>query len=515
MGGNEVTVVEQKYEAVSPADFFYRNRDIAGFSNPVRALYSAIRELVENSLDACEIVRTPPDIYITLTEVEKTETGSSIYRIRVEDNGCGVPEEHIPSCFGRVFFGSKYTLKQTRGTFGLGGTMAILYGQITTHKPVKVMSSTDGVNIHFFELMIDIQSNKPIILKKASMKSKGWRGTIVELHLEGDYPRAASRIVEYLRQTAMVNPHANIVFIDPRGRLYFFERATTKVPRPPREVKPHPHGVDVETMRRMIATTKCDNMLDFIVTHFHRVGKATAKKFLKFAGISPRKNPKKMTPDDIVKLVRAARTFNDFLRPDASCLSPIGAKLLEVGIRKELKLGPDAFLMAHQRKPSAYSGYPFIVEVAIAYGEGVPKKEGGFTLYRFANKIPLLYDEASDVSWKVVNKVINWSTYKVTQDMPILIVTHICSTKIPYKTVGKEFVADRPEIEHEIEQAIRYVARHLRLYISRQRRMEREKKRLGVYSKYLPRIARYSAHLAGRPKPPDVGVLLKEVSSFE
>ena len=49
--------------------------------------------------------------------------------------------------------------------FGLGATMAILYGQITTNKPVIVKSSSDGKIQNQFEILLDIQKNKPVIVK--------------------------------------------------------------------------------------------------------------------------------------------------------------------------------------------------------------------------------------------------------------------------------------------------------------------------------------------------------------
>ncbi|MFQ6052871.1 MAG: DNA topoisomerase VI subunit B, partial [Candidatus Bathyarchaeia archaeon] len=503
-------MTEAEYQAISPSDFFYRNREIAGFSNPSRAIYAAVRELLENSLDACEARRVPPDIYMRITEVAPSEGGTNIYALRIEDNGTGVPSEEIPRCFGQVFYGSKYTLKQARGTFGLGGTITILYGQITTHKPVRITSSTGG-DIHEYEMMIDIEHNRPLILKQRLIENKrGWRGTIVELQLEGDYSRSMHRIYEYLKETAMVNPYADITFVDPRGRLYRFERATDEMPPLPISVKPHPHGIDVETFRRLAAVTKAKTMKAFMMEHFQGVGETTARKFLKAANVGLRADPRALSSDDIVRLVRTAREFTDFIRPDPSCLSPIGEELLETGIRKELGLGEDDFLKVVQRKPATYLGFPFIVEAAIAHGKSIAKQQakGGITIYRFANRIPLLFDESSGVVWKVVNKVINWSTYKVSQNTPIVVVVHVCSTKIPYKTVGKEYMADQPEVEREITNALRSVARSLRLYIARRIRIAREKRRLDIFEKYLPKIAEFSTKLSGNREPPDITPLL-------
>lgn len=501
----------QTFEEISASDFFYRNRDIAGFTNPSRAIFVAIREIVENSLDAAESQKIPPDVFVRLSFEAEATKDTQIYKLHVEDNGCGIPPRFIPSAFGQILFGSKYKLKQTRGTFGLGGKMALLYGQITTHQSATITSSTGDTNkIYQFKLMIDIQRNRPIIIDRKVMINKdGWRGTIIEFTLEGDYLRSMPKILEYFKQTAMVNPYANLTFVDPKGRLYKFIRVTTDMPEPPKETLPHPYGVDVELLQRVITMTDCTNMLDFLRRHFHRVGEITAQKFLEFSTLSPTKNPKKLSHEEIVRLTQNLKKYKDFLPPDASCLSPLGEDLLRAGIVKELY--PE-YLVVHQRKPSTYAGHPFIIEMGIAYGGGVPKT-GGFVIYRFANRIPLLYDEASDVSFRVINSM-NWRRYKVAPDMPIAIVVHICSTKVPYKTVGKEFIADRAEVRREVANALREVARQLGHFLTRQEHVDREKKRISIFSKYLPRIAQFSAMLAGKERIPDIEKLLKSVQKY-
>jgi DNA topoisomerase-6 subunit B len=578
------------FEEISPSDFFYRNRDIAGFTNPARAIYASIRELVENSLDASDMLGNPSDIYLRLSYEGENVQNASVYSLRVMDNGSGVPDNHIPSAFGQILFGSKYRLRQARGTFGLGGTMAILYGQITTHKPAHIISSLGKSRIYEYNLMIDIQKNCPIILHRETQPNKRqWHGTVVEYHLEGDYSKAMPKVLEYLKQTALVNPYANITFVDPRGRLYKFTRGTTKMPPPPEEILPHPHGVDVEAIQRIVRITETDNMVDFMHTHFHRVSKNKAKRFFDFlndieldniinevkqrilegpqemengerlieeinqklrrvthsnpdkvinaikqmlnrkkvqtatpltqlirqrvqsASFSlDKKNPKDLRPNEVVKVAQAMKKFDDFYPPNASCLSPLGEELLKTGVLKELN--PE-FVAVYQRKPSTYSGHPFIVETAIAYGGDIPRKND-FIIYRFANRIPLLYDEASDVTWKVI-KTINWRRYKVTLDMPIAIITHVCSTKVPYKTVGKEFIADRPEVSREILNGLHAVARQLQRFISKKQSVERDKIRLNTFSKYLPQIARFSTGLAGMEKIPDINVLLVKVKKSE
>jgi len=482
------------FSEISPSEFFYRNRDLAGFSNPARALYSAIRELVENSLDACEAFSIHPDIYVRITAPEgpPTRTDSNHYLLKVLDNGPGVDAKHIPKAFGRVFFGSKYELKQARGMFGLGGTMAILYGQITTNKPVIIRSSTDGKTLEVIHMMIDIQSNSPIILKRESLPANGSTGTSVEVTLEGDYSRSSLKIQEYFKQTALVNPYANLTLIDPQGKLSFYERATQQLPTPPRETLPHPHGIDVEALRRIIKKSKDPNMLKFLCRNFHRVGDKIARKFLDFAKINPDMSPNQLSNEDIVNMTDALHSFEEFLQPDGRCLSPLGEEILKTGIMKELD--PE-FVVVATRPPAAYSGFPFIVEVGLVYGS---KQLGqGLELFRFANRIPLLYDEGNDVSWKVMNEEIDWKRYKIPQDAPLAIITHVCSTKIPYKTVGKEYLADRIEVEREIKNAIREVLRKVYTYLSHKGSLEMVKRKTNIYSHFLPLIAKFSQELAG------------------
>jgi DNA topoisomerase-6 subunit B len=473
-----------------------------------------MRELVENSMDATEAVGILPDVYVRLTMDGQNGTNET-YTLRVMDNGSGIPAHQMPLALGQFLFSSKYKLKQARGTFGLGGTMTILYGQITTNKPVIVFSSTGTSRIVEYKLMIDIERNRPIILDRKihvnpSKDGERWHGTIVELHLEGSYAQASGKVLEYLKQTAIVNPYANITFIDPKGKFYKFNRTITEIPPPPKETDPHPHGVDVETIQRIIRSTSTRNMYDFMRKSFHRVGEKTAAEFLKAANISEKTNPKRLKPEEIVTLVQRMKDFEGFLPPDAACLSPLGEELLRAGVLKELE--PE-FVAVRRRNPATYLGHPFIVETAIAYGGKVPAKDE-VLLYRFANKIPLVYDESGDVCWRIVRSV-NWRRYNVAPNMPVAVLIHLCSTKIPYKTVGKEIISDQAEVSKEILNAIREVARELALYLSRKERVRRQVRRLNVFARYLPKIAQFSAGLNGIEKPPETDKLYRSQQVFK
>jgi len=498
------------FAEISPSEFFYRNRDLAGFSNPSRALYSATRELVENSLDACEIGGVLPDIFVRIIPSEPCRdlADPKTYVLKIQDNGPGINPKFIPQAFGRVFFGSKFKLKQARGMFGMGGTMSILYGQITTHRPVTVVSSTGDGNAYKFEMMLNIRKNEPIIMHKEKLPAEGVTGTSVEISLQGDYFRAAAKIQDYFRQTAVVTPYANIVFVDALGRQFFFERATKSMPTTPRATLPHPHGIDVEALRRLLIDKKENTLMQFMYNNFHRVGENTARKFLEYARMDKNTDTKSLKTKHIVTLVDALHRYDDFLKPDGSCLSPIGKEILEAGIKKELQ--PE-FIATSIRPPSAYSGFPFIVEVSVAYGGKF--LSSGLSLFRFANRIPLLYDEGSDISYKIVRHDIDWKYYHIGSDAPIGIITHVCSTKIPYKTVGKEYLSDRPELERELKNAIRDSLRQLKTYLSRKGSIAMVERKMNIYGKYLPLIAQFVTDLSGREKKPNYHLLLNRKAS--
>ena len=602
--------IKEKFNQISPSEFFYSNRDLAGFSNPTRSLYTAVREFVENALDACDQKGILPDVHLTIKAVDPDKPDPKPYILTVKDNGPGIDAEHIPLAFGTVLYGSKFGLKQARGMFGLGATMAILYGQITTNKPVTVKSSVDGATQDTFELLLDIQKNKPVIVKHTT-KEVSKQGLSVSICLEGDYSKAGNKIRDYVYETSLITPYASITFDDPKDQKFSHPRFVKEIPPPPTIIRPHPHGIDVERIRRMIVesqfeiptiddamiekvrkdlglsvknlsftaimdkakkkwktlprqvrvvialmsflkmdfeklnkiriedidmpnnklfywdfgdsqsksvdmdpesqyykqltnTVQGEPLTTFLTKRFQRIGPTTAVKFAEFAGFKPEKRMGTLSNQELVNLSDSLQKFEDFMAPDSSCLAPLGEDPLEKGIKKFFN--PD-FTAVVQRSASAYSGFPFIIEMGIAYGGDI--KSGGPHVYRYANRIPLLYDEGSDVVLKVVNDT-DWGRYKVKGEPPFIIVSHICSTRIPYKTAGKENVADRPEIERELRLGLQLLSRKLAAYMSKRGQADMAKKRANLYAKYLPQIAEFCTELAGKKKEPNYKKLLEE-----
>ncbi len=486
---------------LSISAWFYRNRTIAGFDNPARSLYVSIRELVENSLDACDEAHVLPDITVQL---EMTRNGASdsrlsitsapqVFRLTVRDNGTGIPRGAIPQLIGKMLSGTKFTLRQSRGTFGLGGSLALLYGQVTTQSPIVVTSSVPGEDAGVrVVIRLDIERNEPVILAEdAFPKDEGEHGTEISFELEGDWFRSKSKILEYFTQTAIIVPYASMRFTGPDGTRLDLDRVYRGLPRPPREVLPHPRGIDVETLKRMIATSRTKTLLSFMTRSFQRVGKTTALAFLRHAGLDPSLSPAALDDEALVNLMRALATYGGFTAPTADSLSPAGVEFLRAGLQR---FNPEHCAVT-QRAPSVYEGHPFIVETAVAYGGGL---QPGIRLYRFANRIPLLYDEGSDVSTRVIRQL-NLRNYGLRPEDPLAFVVHICSTRVPYKTVGKEYIADVDAVRREISLGLKWCLRRIGESVRRAHRAHRRRRRQNRLRQYYEFIASTLSDVLGRP----------------
>jgi len=474
----------EKFRKMSISEFFKRNRHIAGFSNPVRSVYQTVKELIENALDATETHGILPDIKMW---VEIVDPEKSFIRITVEDNGIGVPPSKVPRAFGQVLFGSKYVERQTRGLFGLGVKAAVLYGQMTTGEPVVVETAPIGSDKRYrFVIKIDTKKNEPIVLEKKELKAIG-HGTKVSITLQGDWGRARSKVLEYIARTHTLCPYTEFYVRYPEGskqRILRLPRVSEKLPPRPKIMKPHPHGVDIETFKHMIDAVKPGMTVEkFLLRYFSGTGERSVKEFLKNIGISGRRRVKGLKKDEIVRIVHELRRFK-WRAPPSSGLSPVGVENIVAGLKAMYK--PE-FVAAVTRRPSAYQGHPFIVEAGIAYGGKIQPSDSPVVL-RYANKIPLLYDEGIDVTAKVVKET-DWKRYGVEFPAPLVVLVHICSTKVPFHGLGKEAIADIPEIETEIKLAVQDVARKLRRHLIRKRKETEHLRRRVEMTKYAGVIA--------------------------
>ncbi|MBU0472107.1 MAG: DNA topoisomerase VI subunit B [Nanoarchaeota archaeon] len=476
----------KKQRDISIAEFFEKNRHLLGFDNKRKALLTTIKEAVDNSLDACDESGILPEI-----EVVMTDMGNERFRISIEDNGPGIVKQQIPKIFAKLLYGSKFhSLRQSRGQQGIGISASVMYGQLTTGRAARITSKIGtGHPAHYYELKINTQKNTPEIVKDETKEWNKNHGTKIEIDLEGSYLKGSQSVDEYLKQTAIINPHTTIIYVNPKGEQIIFPKATEQLPFQPAEIKPHPYGVELGILMKMLAWSNEKNVKLFLQREFSRVGSKTANDILEKAFIPPQTKTSRISRDMAEKLIDAIRNTR-IMSPPTDCISPIGAELLEKGLKKEVNA---EFYTSITRPPSVYRGNPFVIEAALAYG-GLLKAEGSVQLLRFANKVPLLYQQGACAYTESVGKT-NWRPYGLQQsgnNLPqgaCVILIHIASVWVPFTSEAKEAIAHYPEIIKEIKLALQELGRSLQKYVSKKRRVKDELNKRGYIEKYIPAVA--------------------------
>ncbi|KAI4383681.1 hypothetical protein MLD38_009489 [Melastoma candidum] len=544
------SVLKQK----SPAEFFAENKNIAGFDNPGKSLYTTVRELVENALDSAESISELPVVEITIEEIGKTKFNSmiglvdrervdeelyddyesakarekrlakeartqeiqaknaalgkkikeptsakgikgrgeaSFYRVACKDNGRGMPHDDIPNMFGRVLSGTKYGLKQTRGKFGLGAKMALIWSKMSTGLPIEISSSTRGQNYtSFCRLDIDIHRNIPHVhLHEKRANLEKWHGAEIQVVIEGNWTTYRSKIFHYMRQMAVITPYAQFIFkfisdAPEKNMTIKFARRTDVMPPVPLETKHHPSSVDLLLIKRLISETSKQSLLQFIQHEFVNIGKGYAERLIGEMGddFIPKMSVKSLTDQQIVRIHQLFRQakFDD---PSGDCLSPAGEYNLRLGIIKELH--PD-LVATYSGSAQVFEGHPFIVEAGVSLGGRDVKQ--GLNVFRFANRIPLLFEQGADVVTRTALKRINWNSYKINQMQDkIGVFVSIVSTKIPFKGTGKEYIGDDiTEIASAVKSAIQQCCVQLKTKIVKKMQAREQQERKRNLAKYIP-----------------------------
>lgn len=498
------------------AEFFERNKHILGFDSLNRALLTAVKEGVDNALDVCEETHILPDIRVS---VRKEDNGTGdIFQLVIEDNGPGIIKKQIPQVFGKLLYGSRFhEIRQSRGQQGIGISAAVLYGQLTTGKPTRIMSKTlSSETAEVMDISIDTQKNRPVSTNEDKIV---WRnedgvpkssGTRLEIHLKGRYVRGKQSIYEYIRSTAIVNPHARIVLTEPDGTETVFERATEHLPESTVAIKPHPAGLEIGILMKMLNSTQEKTMERFLRKEFCRVSQRIAEQILEMAEVRTEASPKRLKRQDVENIIRAIPGVS-IMEPPTDCLSPIGEALVRKGLRKEIHA---EFTSSAIRKPLAHSGNPFQIEVGVCYGSG--SSEDQVTILRFAIRVPLLFQQGACVMTRAVESI-NWRPYGLDQRGgrgiprgPVVFLIHVASTNIPFTSEAKEAVADIEEIRNEIVRALRICARKMGLHIKRKSKRKVHQAKLTLIEEILPEINRKTSRNLGFPMP-DVSRVVGEI----
>jgi DNA topoisomerase VI B subunit len=513
-----------RYNRKAESEFFVDNSSLAGFTGE-RILYMAVRELIENSLDSCESNHTLPNISLSLKLIDPL---NDMWFISCEDNGIGIPSEKVPVAVCSFLTSGKYVEKQQRGLFGVGLKMIAAFSTKDTDHPLRVWTkSQEESSEYYFELRTDIGTNKPIVLDKKILKTdqrqiKTESGFKVQGVLRARLsPITKNKIYDYISQTSVVNPYAVLTFQSDEGKVVF-DRRTKIMPQPAREVLPHPSDMDLKTLKKAILnfTNQKTTLTGVLCNSFQKLSSEKAKEIISKSGVGL-KAADKYNEHELIKVVNICKQTK-FQTPNTDHLSPIGEHILTAGMTSEYTIVTNKqthtveesqeqqlsikvlkpTLTAYSSRVCVVNNRPTIVECGIAYGGDIPS----FKLYRFANKIPLLYDEGSDVAREVVSEVeinkMGISKKEVKEQftnpdaksdraielLPIHIFFHICSTKIPYKTAGKESIASEGDLKRNMKICLSDLYRKVSAQIRKELRQKEAESRLHLYKYYIPLI---------------------------
>jgi len=526
-----VSAVEMgaRQREISVSEFFTKNRHLLGFDNPRKALLTCVKEAVDNALDAAEEAGILPDVAVTI-EVVPTDgatpaaSQATRFRVTVADNGPGIVRQQIPPIFAKLLYGSKFhRLRMSRGQQGIGISAAGMYAQLTTGKGVQIISRTGArAAAHYFEVQIDTKKNEPRILEEKKIDWESPRGTQVSLEIEGRYQKGRASVDEYLEQTAIANPHVRLVYRTPEGETREFPRTIHELPPQPKEIKPHPYGIELGALLRMLHDTRSGTLAGFLAGDFSRVSSAVAQEICQTAKLSPNTRPRNIHGEDAEALYKAIQTTK-IMAPPSNCISPIGEKAILHGLYKQIK---GEFYTAVTRPPSVYRGNPFIIEAGLAYGKGpeeatasapaAPMAEGEdrqddselARVIRYANRVPLLYQQSACATFKAALDTA-WRNYGVAQSRgalpagPMVIFVHMASVWVPFTSESKEAIADYDEIRKEIKLALQECGRRLGVFLRRRERAKSEFRRRNIFELYIEEVVEACARLKGGKLPKD------------
>ncbi len=496
---------------ISVSEFFTKNRHLLGFDNPAKALLTTVKEAVDNSLDACEEAGILPDILVEIREIAEGR-----FRVAVEDNGPGVVKPQIPKIFAKLLYGSKFhRLKQSRGQQGIGISAAGLYGQLTTGKPVTILSKTGKGRPAFrIELRIDTKRNQPDVVKDETFEWEKEHGTRVEIELVAAYRGGRTGVDAYLEQTVVANPHLGLKYLPPKGEVMEFPRVSEELPREPVEIKPHPHGVELGMLLHMLQDAPKKRVKQVLVDDFSRVTSNVAEEICKHAKVDPKKRAGDVSGDEVERLHKALGEVR-IMAPPATSVSPIGETLLIEGLRRRFR---NAYYVSTTRPPSVYRGNPFVVEVGLAYGGDLPADEPA-DIMRFANRVPLQYQpKACAISEAVYDT--NWKAYSLQQPKgslpvaPMAVVVHLASVWVPFTSEAKEAVAHYDELLREMKLALQECGRRLGAHLRARERAASEQKRLGLFQRYIPEVSQAIGEILGTPKDKVQKAFVKALPNF-
>src|SRR5688572_27886394 len=513
---------------ISVSEFFTKNRHLLGFDNPRKALLTCVKEAVDNALDACEEAGILPEVVVKLEVAANGNAApppsqANRFRITVIDYGPGIVRQQVPKIFAKLLYGSKFhRLRMSRGQQGIGISAAGMYAQLTTGKPVQITSRISARSpAHYFEVQIDTKKNEPRIFESKKIDWENHRGTQVTLEIEGRYQKGRASVDEYLEQTAIANPHVRLLYHTPDGDTREYPRTIDELPPQPREIKPHPYGIEFGVLLRMLHDTKSHSLSGFLAGDFSRVSPALAHEIAKTAKLSPDARPRNVHGADAEALYKTIQATK-IMAPPSNCVTPIGEKAILHGLYTQIK---GEFYTAVTRPPSVYRGNPFVIEAGLAFGKApdqaapdapaVPLAEGEqrdgdddelARVIRYANRVPLLYQQSACATFKAALETA-WRNYGIAQSRgalpagPMVVFVHMASVWVPFTSESKEAIADYDEIRKEIKLALQECGRRLGVFLRRRERAKGEFRRRNIFELYIEEVVEACNRLKGGKLP--------------
>ncbi len=483
----------REFKEHSIAEFFKKNRQMLGYSSMVRSLVTVVHEYVTNSLDAAEDAGILPDIEVWLKEI-----GENKYMVRVSDNGPGIPKKFVGKALATVLAGTKFhRYVQQRGQQGIGAAGATLFAQITTGKPIFVKSGIgkDSFSCH---VSLDTMKNSAIV-KDMENIDDGFRGLSVEAEFaDVKYEQSEHGVYEYLKRTALSNPHCQIKFIDPSGKESIFMRSVKEMPQKSKPTQPHPLGLAVNDLLEFAHASTSRKISSFFVETFARTTSNKVAELKDIArGVDFEKSPKEMTWPDAEELIKAIKAIK-WIAPDATSVIPIGEERIKTALKNILD--PE-FMNVVERKPRVFrGGVPFVIEAAVAYGgkAGYKTEDGSSgSILRFANRVPLLFDAGNCAITEGI-KTIEWRRYAIDMEtQPVSVFVNMSSVHIPYSGVGKEAIAKEDEVIEEIKLAVMEAARGVQSFIRGKHQANFESGKYKTTMRYAKQLAKDLAEMTG------------------
>jgi DNA topoisomerase-6 subunit B len=517
----------QNQKQVAISEFFEKNKHFLGFDSLTRSLITAVKEAVDNSLDACEEARILPKIRVQITKIDDKK---NIIELKSEDNGPGIPQRSIEKVFGQLLFGSRFhAIRQSRGQQGIGITGVVMYSQLTTGRKTHVRSKiATEASAAIVDIGLDTRKNKAT---KSNESREIWEqpdgsfkehGLEVTTRMKAKYQKGRQSVYQYLRMTSIVNPHADITFTDPEGEVHHWPRVTERLPTKVESIKPHPHGIHLGTLQRMCTESTDSRMTVFLRNNFSGMSTRAAKELLDVAEISEKAKPKSLKPEQYRALLEAfqgERTLNNkpvkLLNPPTNCLSPIEELLIKKGLSKTID---SRFVTTMTRSPTVTQGNPYQVEVGLIFGEGM-LADKPVEVLRFANRVPLMYQQGGCLLTKAIESV-DWRQYGLDQaggrgvpKGPAAILVHLASTNVQFTSEAKEALADNSEVLDETRKALLEMGRGLRKHLEKKKKMAKTQEKFELVNDIIPAIAEKSAQILGRPVPELAGSITKIMSA--